>query len=240
VAAGRVFVSDDGVGVIVIGDPARLHGRLGDYTVAHHATAKRFDTDTDTWTVTTADGQTPAARVLVDATARDDDVVAAHAIPNCFRIPGPHTDRQARYVAGCLEAFRRSGSTRIEARARVRVHRLLPTRRLSRFYVTGALGPSDDVYDGAAVLTYDGQDYPARVRLTGHFDPIDGHYHWQGTAHAELAGDNVTGARVGIRTGGHTAAARISERTPWGALAVVGAAGYPPFPLGDVEIGHAG
>lgn len=86
-------------------------------------------------------------------------------------------------------------------------------------------------YDGAVVLTHNGQQHPARVRLIGHLNPIDGQYHWQGTLYADLAGDRVTGSRVDIRIGEHTASARISERTPWGTYSVVGDAGYPPFPL---------
>ncbi|MEZ0363876.1 DUF4873 domain-containing protein [Mycobacterium sp. pUA109] len=223
-------------GVLVIGDPGRLRGLLGYDTAVPSAATTRFDNRTDTWTVTTADGQTRTARILVDTTESNDEVVAVHGVPNHFRIPGPHTDRQARYVAGCLDAVRRGGATRIEARSRIRVHRRLPTRGPSRFYLTGSVGADDEVYDGPATLIHDGQEHPARVRLAGHVDPIDGQYHWQGTLFAELPGDRVTGSRVSIRIGEHSGAARVAERTPWGTLAVVGVAGYPPFPLPDVEV----
>ena len=226
---------DDTVDVIVLGDPARAHGYLTDCTVGSPV-ATRFDSSTDTWTVTTADGPTLTARVLVDTTESDNDIVAGHGVPNRFRIPGPHTDRQARYVSRLIDAMHRSGSTRIEARSRVRVHRLLPTRGTPRFYLAGSIGADDETYDGPAVLTHAGQEHQTRVRLTGHFDPIDGQYHWQGMFYADLPGTSVTGSKVSIRIGEHTAAGRISERTPWGTLTVVGAAGYPPFPLGDVEI----
>jgi hypothetical protein len=236
VAAGRILVSRHGVnGVIVIGDLARTHDQLSHYAVAHAVTTTRFDNDTDTWTLTTADGRTLTGRILLDTTPRQDDTVAVHGVPNYFRIPGPHTESQARYVTGCIDALQRSGSTRIEARSRVRVHRLLPTRGPSRFYLTDAVGTDDEIYIGPATLTHDGQDHHTRVRLTGHFDPIDGQYHWQGMLYADLPGEKVAGSRVSIRIGEHTAAARISEQTPWGTLSVVGAAGYPPFPLADVE-----
>jgi hypothetical protein len=223
-------------GLVVIGDPAPTHGRLSSYTVAPAAAATRFDNDTDTWTVTTTEGRALTGRVVVNTAAGDDDVVAVHGIPNYFRIPGPHTARQAGYVARLLNGLCRSGSTRIEARSRVRVHRLLPTRGLSRFYLSGAVRGNDEVYDGPAVLTHKGQDYQTRVRLTGHFDPVDGQYHWQGMLYVTLPGQRVTGSRVSVRIGEHTAKARISEQTPWGTLAVVGAAGYPPFPLADTEL----
>lgn len=221
--------------VIVLGDPARAQG-LHYESVVDATAATRFDSRTDTWTVTTADGATLTARVLVDAVASDNGLVAAHSIPNRFRIPGPHTRRQARYVARLITALQRSGASRIEARARVRVHRLLPTRGIGRFYLTGSVGVDDEIYDGPAVLTHNGHDHASRVRLTGHFDPIDGQYHWQGMLYADLPGSNITGSQVSIRIGEHAAEGRIAERTPWGTLTVIGAAGYPPFPLEDVEI----
>lgn len=223
-------------GVVVIGDPGRTHGQFSDYTVARTVAAKRFDNDTDTWTVTTGAGQPLTTRILVNTTPGADEIVAAHGLPNYFRIPGPHTARQAHYVAGLIDGMHRGGSTRIEARSQVRVHRRLPTRGLSRFYLSGSVAVDDEIYDGPATLTRDGQDYPTRVRLSGHFDPIDGQYHWQGMLYAELPGTRLTGLQVSLRIDEHTAAARISEQTPWGTLSVVGAAGYPPFPLEAVEI----
>jgi hypothetical protein len=223
--------------VVVLGDPAPLHGLLDGARVVDAAATTRFNNADDTWTVATSDGETLTARVIIDATASPDDVVAAHGTPNRFRVPGPHTRRQARYVARLVEGLRRSGASRIEARpARVRVHPLLPTRGLALFYLTGAEGVCDETYDGPALLTHQGEDYPTRVRLAGHFDPIDGRYHWQGMFFTDLPGANVAGSKVSIRIGEHTADGRVTERTPWGTLTVSGAAGYPPFPLEDVEI----
>ncbi|HEX7323080.1 MAG TPA: DUF4873 domain-containing protein [Mycobacterium sp.] len=222
--------------VIVVGEPDRTHERLGKCTVIDAATTTRFDNDTDTWTVTATDGSALTGRVVVDTASRGDGAVAIHGVPNYFRIPGPHTARQARYIAGLIDGMRRGGSTRIEARSRVRVHRLLPTRGLSRFYLSGSIGVDDESYDGPAVLVYQGQDHPTRVRLTGHFDPIDGQYHWQGMLYPDFPAALATGSRVILRIGEHAAAARISEQTPWGTLSVVGEAGYPPFPLEDVKI----
>lgn len=222
--------------VIILGDPARTYGRLPHYRVAGSAVATQFDNGSDTWTVATADGETLTGRVLVDTTPSGDGVVAAHGSPNRFRIPGPHAPWQAGYVARIIAEMRRSGATRIEAHSRIKVHPVLPTRGLSRYYLTDSAGVNAETYDGPATVTHNGQDYQTRVRLTGHFDPIDGQYHWQGMLYAELTGTGVTGAEVDIRIGDHTAAGRVTERTPWGTLAVVGAAGYPPFPLEDVEI----
>lgn len=221
----------------MVGDPARLHGLIDGAHPVDPVATTRFDSADDTWAVTTPDGEVLTARVLIDTTASPDGVVAVHGIPNRFRIPGPHTRRQARYVAGLFDGLRRSGASRIESRApRVRVHPLLPTRGISRFYLTGLAGTSDDdVYDGPAVVTHNGQDYPSRVQLSGHFDPIDGQYHWQGMFFTDLPGAGVTGSKIGIRIGEHTAQGRVAERTPWGTLTVVGDAGYPPYPLEDPE-----
>ena len=222
--------------VVVVGDPAALHGRLGHYTVANSLVAKRFDTDSDTWTVTTGDGQRLSAHIVIDTTPDGAGVVAAHGLPNYFRIPGPHTARQARYVARLIEGMRRGGAARIEARSVVRISRLFPVRGLSRFYLSGAVAADYEGYDGPAVFTLAGRDHHSRVRLSGHFDPIDGQYHWQGMLFADLPGAGTTGSAVDIRIGEHVAPARISERTPWGTLSVVGAPGRPPFPMSDVEI----
>ncbi|NDJ89644.1 DUF4873 domain-containing protein [Mycolicibacter kumamotonensis] len=229
--------------VLVLGDPARLHGLFDGARIVDPAggdVTTRFDSADETWAVTTTDGEVLTARVIIDAIASPDDVVAVHGRPNRFAIPGPHTRRQARYVARLIEGLQRSGASRIESRSpRLRVHPVLPTRGLSRFYLTGSVGVDDEIYDGPAVLTHNGQDYPTRVRLAGHFDPIDGQYHWQGMFFTDLPGANATGSQVDIRIGEHTAQGRVAERTPWGTLTVTGAAGYPPFPLEDVEIAMA-
>jgi len=225
--------------VTVIGDPSRLHGLVDVDVVAPADAVARFDSATDTWTVTADHDDTAAprrTRLVIDTTAGGDGHVAAHGVPNHFRVPGPHTRRQAAYVARLVAAVRAGGADRIEARSRVRVHRRLPTRGLSRFYVSTAPAGHDDLYDGPATVTHDGTERAGRVRLTGRCDPIDGRYHWQGMLYADLAGARITGSRVDIRIGAHRAEARVTERTPWGTLSVVGAGGYPPFPLDDVEV----
>lgn len=95
----------------------------------------------------------------------------------------------------------------------------------------------DDVYDGPATLHLgdrdngddgeDREDHAVRIRLTGHLDPIDGRYHWQGMVFAELPGD-ISGRSVQVSIGERSAAGRITERTPWGSYAIAGV-GTPPF-----------
>ena len=86
----------------------------------------------------------------------------------------------------------------------------------------------DEVYDGPAVLHVGETDYAARVRLTGHLDPIDGQYHWQGTVFEGLPDDVLKRPKVTLSVNGRTTQARITERTPQGVYSVSGV-GTPPF-----------
>jgi hypothetical protein len=87
---------------------------------------------------------------------------------------------------------------------------------------------TDEVYDGPAVLRVGTADHEVRVRLAGHLDPIDGRYHWRGTVFETVPDDVLKQPRVTLTIGGRTAAARITEKTPWGTYSVTGE-GAPPF-----------
>lgn len=187
----------------------------------------RFDDDTETWTVTTADGRSETARVVIDARRSDDagGVIAVHGIPNHFRIAGPDVERQTRLVQRCLDLFERSGATRIEARSRVVAHRWRPVPLAQRFYLSGATPDEDEGYDGPAVV--DGIE--VRARLAGHLTAIDGRYHWRGTISGDLPADLLKGSRtVTLMIDGREVSARVAERTPWGGYTVTGS-GAPPF-----------
>ena len=189
----------------------------------------RFDDSTETWTVTSADGRTETARVVIDARRSVNDtaagVIAVHGIPNHFRIPGPDVERQTRLVQRCLDLFERSGATRIEARSRVIAHRWRPVPLAQRFYLSGATPTEEDGYDGPALV--DGVE--VRARLSGHLTAIDGRYHWRGTISGDLPGDLLKGSRtVALVIDGREATARVTERTPWGGYTVTGS-GVPPF-----------
>ena len=84
------------------------------------------------------------------------------------------------------------------------------------------------MYDGPAVLRVGDTDHSARVRLSGHLDPIDGRYHWQGMVFGELPDDVLKSPKVTLTVNGRIAQARLTERTPQGTYGVVGV-GTPPF-----------
>jgi hypothetical protein len=191
----------------------------------------RFDTDTEMWTVTTVDGESQSAPVVIDARRSDDPTIAVHGLPNHFRIPGPHVERQTRLVQRCLDLFELSGATRIEARSRITLRRWDPLPLTSKFYLSGATPGPDDLYEGPAVLVSPSGDIEVQARLSGHLEAIDGRYHWRGTVSGDLPADVLRGARtVTLSAAGFSAPARVVEKTPWGGYTVTGT-GAPPFAL---------
>jgi cation diffusion facilitator CzcD-associated flavoprotein CzcO len=168
--------------------------------------------------------------------------VAAHGFPNYFFITGPDLAAQARYVAECVRLMKHTASTRIEVlrssqqvfNERAHVEPAQPVPAHSAFDLSSGAA-DDETYDGVATLTIAGICHPVRVRLTGHLDPIDGHYHWQGTIFSfpaqPLPAEALTHARtVTVTVGERSAAARVIEQTPWGTHSVAGV-GAPPYAL---------
>ncbi|MCW2818841.1 MAG: hypothetical protein JWR42_1628 [Marmoricola sp.] len=83
---------------------------------------------------------------------------------------------------------------------------------------------SGEEYDGPARI----DDVELEVRLRGHFEPIDGRFHWwgrlaRGTELPHTSGDTVT---LTLPTG--SAEGRLSDVDPWGRLRISGT-GRPPF-----------
>lgn len=171
--------------------------------------------------------------------------VAIRGFPNYFVITGPDRDAQARYVAECLKVMARTASARIEVRAssqqvfneRAQLRPAEPPPVTSAFDLSASAPAGDDTYSGAATLDIGGARHPVRVRLTGHLDPLDGRYHWQGTVFGSASGplpeDIFKQSRTGTLTiGQRSAPARIVEQTPWGSHSVAGV-GAPPYALSN-------
>lgn len=167
--------------------------------------------------------------------------VAMHGFPNYFTVDRPDTKAAVHYVIACLQLMDRH--SRIEVRRssqqvfNERAHLRRPSRRLaaSAFDLSPTGSVHDDVYDGAATLSIAGARRQVRVRLTGHIDPIDGRYHWQGTLFGQLPADVARAANVTLAVGDCSAPARITEETPQGTLSIAGV-GAPPFALADVKL----
>jgi hypothetical protein len=217
-----------------------------------------FDESTHTWTL-----QSQRARVLIatdgvvpDGTDRDAlDLdpylgVAVHGLPNYFLITGPDVAAQKSYIAKCLQVMADTGTTRIEVRystqryftERKRSGRSgqIHWRRVAKyirssFDLSSHVAVEDDVYDGRATVHIGDDGCDVRVRVTGHFDPLDGQYHWQGTILEPLPGTDKLPQPATVTIGNRSAAARITERTAQGGYSVVGV-GAPPFALDAVEV----
>jgi len=95
----------------------------------------------------------------------------------------------------------------------------------------------EDGYAGAATLEVDGTQFSVDVRLVGHFEPLDGRYHWYGRVgahdglHTALEGRKRP-ARVVTPTG--TADGELSDVDPWGRYRLAGTS-TPPFTVGAAE-----
>lgn len=87
-------------------------------------------------------------------------------------------------------------------------------------------------YDGPAVVVLDADPQaPVEVEVTlrGAFSPLDGRFHWYGrVARTEPLAEVRGGAGVVLRTEHGEAAARLSDRDPWGRFRIAGT-GTPPF-----------
>lgn len=90
-------------------------------------------------------------------------------------------------------------------------------------------------YAGTAQLSSDAasaSDAPIEVVVTlrGHFEPIDGRFHWYGriVANPRLDERHHAGDTVVLTTPSGAAAGRISDVDPWGRFRIAGV-GRPPF-----------
>lgn len=83
-----------------------------------------------------------------------------------------------------------------------------------------------EVYDGPA----DVGGVTVDVRLRGHFEPIDGHFHWYGRVASDtaLAARHASGSAVLLTTPHGEAEGRLSDLDPWGRYRIAGT-GRPPF-----------
>ncbi|MEV0698530.1 DUF4873 domain-containing protein [Saccharopolyspora sp. NPDC050389] len=96
----------------------------------------------------------------------------------------------------------------------------------------------EDDYRGPATLLADERELAVEVVLRGHFQPIDGRFHWYGRLAAHQDVDEFANRRkadVVLRTPAGEAAGTLSDPDPWGRYRITGT-GRPPFQI-PTELG---
>lgn len=97
------------------------------------------------------------------------------------------------------------------------------------------MDPYEVAYDGKALLSLGDDAVTAFVVLTGHWEPLDGKYHWYGrvtgTVSVRAMKERAPRGAVEITVVGHEPVpARLTEIDPHGNVRVEGT-GMPPFEL---------
>jgi hypothetical protein len=84
----------------------------------------------------------------------------------------------------------------------------------------------EEQYDGPATVA----GTTVEVLLRGHFEPIDGHFHWWGRIAADerLDAEHSSGRTVTLVTPHGEAEGRLSDVDLWGRFRITGT-GRPPF-----------
>ncbi len=85
-------------------------------------------------------------------------------------------------------------------------------------------------YVGTAELGSSSTTIPVAVTLRGHFEPLDGRFHWYGRIAPDptLAEVHRPGSTLVLTTPHGRAEGRISDVDPWGRFRISGT-GTPPF-----------
>jgi len=93
-----------------------------------------------------------------------------------------------------------------------------------------AVHEQQEEYAGAAEVEAEGSPLAVEVNLRGHFEPLDGRFHWYGRIAVSEALDRAhrSGATVTLRTPHGEAEGRLSDKDPWGRFRIAGL-GAPPF-----------
>ena len=97
---------------------------------------------------------------------------------------------------------------------------------------------ADEGYSGPAILTIGGARFDVRVELRGHFEPIDGRYHWYGRiASDESLAERLAGAKASgeLETPHGSSPCEVSEPDTWQRYRLTGYS-TPPFRLSAPDL----
>jgi hypothetical protein len=104
----------------------------------------------------------------------------------------------------------------------------------------GADHDDEDGYRGPASLRLESRDadpLEVEVTLRGHFEPLDGRYHWYGRVAVHAGLESALGGKkaTALLTTPHgEAVGELSDVDPWGRYRIVGTS-TPPFAVGAPE-----
>jgi hypothetical protein len=90
---------------------------------------------------------------------------------------------------------------------------------------------SEEGYTGSVTLVVNDQEIAGEAELRGHFEPIDGRYHWYGRLAPNPAVDALLNGSVSVEVRtpeGSAPASKLGDADPWGRLRISGV-GRPPF-----------
>ncbi|HVB46352.1 MAG TPA: DUF4873 domain-containing protein [Streptosporangiaceae bacterium] len=96
-----------------------------------------------------------------------------------------------------------------------------------------------DGYSGPAELTAGAERFDVQVELRGHFQPIDGRYHWYGRVarNDDLSAALPAGSAGAVIDTGHGAVpCRLSEPDLWHRYRITGVS-TPPYRIGKDPAG---
>lgn len=100
----------------------------------------------------------------------------------------------------------------------------------------------EEEYRGPAELRLDDGPVAVQVRMSAHFEPVEGRFRWAG----RTGPDDALRARVGaglrraaIVIANRETAVKLGDPDPWGGVRITGTGTPPWFPLPE-EAPHAG
>ncbi|WP_336788692.1 DUF4873 domain-containing protein [Gordonia malaquae] len=237
----------------------RLRQRgLDPSAVVDHVTAEAFDPDADCWVVTSAEGRTVRARIVVSSKRAVGDGptpylgIAENGAPNRWIVDetGPlRLDRQVAFVGDAVQAMRDAGFSRVEVKRHVQGQfaraaspsSLLaalrsPRPRLADFeFTTADDREDDDEYHGpASVIDDNGVAHPVTAHLLAQYQPVANSVVWTGRLEPSAAISSLhTRLRQPVRLstpGSEPVPALLVDGDPWGGVHVAGD-GASPYPM---------